>query len=213
MIRQHDTQEARRASWHGNRWFPRAVAIVVLLLAMAGRAPAAVIQATPSTDTIDAGEQVVVEVAVQLGAGETASIFEADFQLVGLGTIAGVTLVPGGPTWTSVDGSVAGGFAMVSLTSNNAGSTRRVGQLTVTGTQAGKLEVRLGADTILQRDIAASPFIENVPLATAAGTLLATINVVPEPDALALGASAAVALLQLQRRRARSRSSTATKFS
>jgi hypothetical protein len=213
MSRQHDTLEARRPSWRSRRPLIDAVAIVALLLAMAGRAPAAVIQATPATDTIDAGEQVVVELAVQLGAGETASTFEADFQLVGLGTIAGVTLVPGGPTWTSVDGSVAGGFAMVSLTSNNAGSTRRVGQLTVTGTQAGKLEVRLGADTILQRDLAASPFIENVPLATAAGALLATINVVPEPDAFALGASAAVALLQLQRRRARSRSSTATKFS
>lgn len=213
MSRQHDTQQARRPSWRGNRWFPRAAAIVALLLAMAGRAPAAVLQATPSTDTIDVGEPVVVELAVQLGAGETASIFEADFQLVGLGTIAGVTLVPGGPTWPNADGSVAGGFAMVSLTSNNAGGTRRVGQLTVTGTQAGALQVRLGAGTLLQRDLVADPFIENVPLATAEGTLLATINVVPEPNALALGTSAAVALLQLQRRRARSRSSTATKFS
>lgn len=213
MIRQHGTKEARRPAWRSRRPLTGAVATLALLLAMAGRAPGAVIQATPATDTIDVGEPVVVDLVVQLGAGETASIFEADFQLVGLGTIAGVTLVPGGPTWTSVDGSVAGGFAMVSLTSNNAGGTRRVGQLTVTGTQAGALQVRLGAGTILQRDLVADPFVENVPLATAEGALLATINVVPEPDALALGASAVAALAAAQCRRARSRSSTATKFS
>jgi hypothetical protein len=189
----------------------RATLIAALCLA-AAPAPAAVIVATPQSTEIDVGAQVVIDVQVQLGVGEMASIFEADFELVGFGTVAGVTLAPGGPTWPSSDGNVAGGVASVSLTSNNAGSNRRVGQLTVTGVQAGTLEVRLGQDTILQRDIVAEPFFEDVPLTTAPDTLLASVDVVPEPDAFLLGAGA-VAALALQRTRARSRSNTATKFS
>ncbi len=212
MTSQHGTDVMRRPPIR-RALSVRVAAAAALLLVGAGSAPAAVIQATPVSSEINVGQQVIVDVAVQLGVGETASIFEADFALVGFGTIAAVALSPGGPTWPNAEGNVVGGVATVSLTSNNAGNTRRVGQLTVTGSHAGTLEVRLGQDTILQRDIPAEPFFANVPLTTATDTLLATINVVPEPASLALGGAAIAALASVQCRRARSRSSTATKFS
>lgn len=163
-------------------------------------AQAAVLTATPASSSVAAGEDVQIELLVELGAGEVASIFEADFELVGVGVVADVALEAGGPTWSQVEGNVAGGFASLSLTSSNQPGTRRLGLLTVTGVAGGVLEVRLGEGAILQRDTNSDPFIADVPLATEPETLLASIEVVPEPAATLASLAALVSLAWLARR-------------
>ena len=64
-------------------------------------------------------------------------------------------------------------------------------------------EIALAPGAILQRDIVVDPFFEDVPVAPAAGTLLARISIVPEPSIGAL-LGLGLALLGLRPRRRRS---------
>ena len=58
-------------------------------------------------------------------------------------------------------------------------------EFTVTGLAPGTFQVLLGADSFAQRDTQTPPFVEDLPLAPATGTALATVTV-PEPETTVL---------------------------
>ena len=194
-----------------------AATVVACLAALLGvaRAEAAEVFADPPEEAptvahVSVGETRDVVLELELASGEEASVFEAGFALeyfpaTAGGPVASVGVIVDGPEWSWDDAAatVQEDVIRVSLASSNLGGVRAVATVRVTGASEGELDLVLLEDTVLLRDIAFEPFLEQVPLETPASTVLATV-VVPEPSAALLGASAILALLGLRsRRRAR----------
>jgi len=161
-----------------------------LLLVLAGAAGAANITASPSASEVGVGDAFQIDLFLELESGEEASVFEAAFELGGLGVVAGnEDLTPGGPGWDGAAGDVTGTEAFVSAFSSNQGGSRLVGSLSLEALAPGVLQVVLGPFPLVQKDLAEDPFVEDVPLSTAVGATLASVTV-PEPGgaALVLGA-------------------------
>jgi hypothetical protein len=179
------------------RW--AALALALALPALAG---AAEITASPAAAAIDVGGEVAVAVDLVLAGDEVAAIFEAGFEMTGYGSVAGAALTPGGPTWPQ-QGTNGGIFANVALVqldaeTENAGGVRRVATLHVSGVAAGTFELRLAEGSYVRSFAPAPPFYADVPLDTATGALLATVQV-PEPQAAAVASLAALAALRRSR--------------
>ncbi len=174
-------------------------AAVLLACTLPPAVQAASITATAADTVIRVGEQTTIDLFLTLDAGEVASVLEGRFGLDGLGSVADVTLAPGGPTWTSVAGNISGGDAIVSLTSNNTGGNRLIAELTVTGLANGTFNV-LYTDALAAFDIPAPPFLDTLALTNMAGDTLASVAVVPVPPAFVLMLSG-LGLAALRRRR------------
>lgn len=145
-------------------------------------ASAAEIAASAQPVQVAVGGSAEIAIDLVLAPGEDASVFEGFFDLIGDGTVIvavdDADLIPGGPTWDSSFGSAGNQLSIVSLTSNgNEGGTRLVGRLTVVGQQPGTFELRLGAGTLISRDVPFPELFEDVPLTTPVGTVLATVQV------------------------------------
>lgn len=148
------------------------------LIAGSGLSNAAEISATAADTSIGIGDTTTVEVFLDLQGGEEASLFEGHFDLGGLGSIASVVLTPGGLSWGSSEGNVHNSQAIVSLTSANAGGSRQVATLQVTGIALGTLDISLGTPAALSAfDIPAPPFLQSLTIDTAIGTTLASVTV------------------------------------
>jgi len=182
-----------------------------------GRAEAAEVfvdppEQTPTVIEMSIGESKDIVLELELGPAEEASVFEARFALefVPAGTggpVASVAVFADGPDWDWDDATavIDQDVIRVSLLSANLGGTRAVATVSVTGVSDGEVDIVLLDESVLQRDIPFAPFLEDVPLETPPGTVLATV-VVPEPSAALLRAAALLALLGLRthgRRRAR----------
>ena len=173
---------------------PLLVGLAVLLLTGTGTAAAATITGEiDGASTLEVGETTLVSLYLELADDEEASIFQGAFDLVGLVVSADAEAVMTAVSaeWSGA-GNVVGDQLMVSLTSENAGGKRLVGQLLVTAVAEGFFDVLLGTPTFAQRDIDVFPFVEGVEIQTLTGALLARIEVasvpVPEPGtALMLG--------------------------
>lgn len=161
------------------------IAIALALLWPPSPSRAATVTAIAVSPSINAGESTEIQVWLNLEVGEEASIFEGRFDLVGSGSavepVTGSDLVPGGPSWGTSFGGIVGSQAQVSLTSSNAGGSRLVATLTVTGL-GGTFQLKLGSGTFVQRDLNVSPFFEDVPLSTPVGTVLVTVTVPLDSD-------------------------------
>lgn len=159
-----------------------------------GATNAAMLTGSVGNDTIGIGQSTMVDISLDLAAGEVASVFEGRFDLIGLGTVADASLAPGGSSWSSSFGNITGNQAIVSLTSDNIGSNRLVGSMEVTGLSYGTFEVRLGDPTFASFDTQTAPFLEPVNILMTDGDLLASVRVVPLPATLPLFGSALVGL-------------------
>lgn len=148
-----------------------------------GVANAAQISATANEDTIAVGQSTTVEVFLALEPGEEASLFEGHIELAGTGSVASAVLAPGGPSWGSSLGNLQANQATVSLTSNNAGGTRLVASLAITGVAAGTFDVVLGSPAPQAAfDIANPPYLQSLAIDTDSGTLLASVIVSDAAD-------------------------------
>ena len=155
--------------------------LLVLFLGLttwAGTSTAAQVTATVTNTPFLVNATTTVNIFLDLEAGEQASVFEGRFDLTGLGSVANVSLTPGGPTWDSSFGNIQGDLALVSLTSTSStGGSRLVGSLDITGLAPGTFKVVLSSPTLAARDINVSPFLQDVPITTATGTVLVSVSV------------------------------------
>ena len=154
--------------------------LLVLFLGLAtwaGTSTAAQVTATVTNTPLLVNATTTVNIFLDLEAGEQASVFEGRFDLTGLGSVANASFTPGGPTWDSAFGSIQGDLATVSLTSGNTGGSRLVGSLDITGLAPGTFKVVLSSPTLAARDINVSPFLQDVPITTATGTVLVSVSV------------------------------------
>ena len=165
------------------------------LVAWAGSSNAAVVTASVDQDPIGISDTAVVELFLELGSGEVASVFDGVFDLNGLDTVATASLTAGGPTWDSSFGSIMGSRVTVSLTSDNLGGSRLVATLEVVGLAPGTFEVLFNDSTSASFDIDDPPFAEQVDITNADGELLGSVTVVPVPAALPLLGSALIGLV------------------
>ncbi|RZI86312.1 MAG: hypothetical protein EOP38_02020, partial [Rubrivivax sp.] len=150
-------------------------------------ASAATVSAVAANDKINIGESTSIDFFLNLSATEVASIFEGNFGIGGLGTVASATITGTGPTWPNAASNIVGGNATLSLTSNNLGDpTRLLATLNVTGLSAGKVDITFNDATFAAFDIPAFPFAENLVLGNSSGQVLASIAVVPEPSVMTL---------------------------
>lgn len=149
---------------------------------------------------IGEGETATVAVYLLLDPGELASAFEAGFDLSGAEAMqvevdlsrVDPGLAPlGVGTWTDTEANIVGDQVRVSLLRDNLGGDSLVADIVVTSIGGPGLFEVLLADREATGDLDDPPFFQVVPIGTASGTVLATIEV-PEPDAMAL---AVVALL------------------
>lgn len=162
-------------------WLP------MLLLVLAAGANAASITATPQASQINVGERVSVEIRLQLEPGESASAFQATFAASGPGL---VSIDPNGfgDTWFSplgfpVLGTGEAATATVSLTADgNRSDHDLLATISVVGTSIGLIALELDAtrDLLLQRDFGST--LEDIALDQGPGSMLAQIEVVPEPS-------------------------------
>jgi len=160
---------------------------------------AATLRAVPGQSVIQLGETITIDIFVDLAPGEVASVFEARFDIVGLGTVASLDrFVADGPTWDLTEENVAGNRGTVSLLSDNAGGSRLSVSLDLTALAEGEIAIVFAPNFILERDIQSFPFLESVPLTTPVGSTLSTVSVVPEPST---GLLVAMAVAALGRRR------------
>jgi MYXO-CTERM domain-containing protein len=174
--------------------------MAVLTVVGAVAADAATIHATPSASTIGVGGSFSIDLFLELDVGEEASVLEARFDFVGLGSSVDLdSFEAGGPTWSLSSENVSGSTGTISNLSGNAGGSRLVATFTGTALALGDFSIEFAADYILQRDIDDFPFLEDVNLETAVGTVLATVSVVPEPSTW-LFAAAGLALVAARRR-------------
>lgn len=161
----------------------------VTLLIVSGAANAATIVAIPSAAQVAVGEQLTIELHVNLGVGESASIFQGEFSLSGPGLMS-VDPIGYGGTWASTfpnAPTAASASATMSLTSaSNRSDHSLLGTLIVDTSAAGLISLLIDPDTFLQRDLAIFPFFEEVTLQNAMGSELTQITVVPEPSAALL---------------------------
>ena len=162
--------------------------ILLALLSTPSLSLAASVSAIAVSESIVVGESTDIEVRLDLGAGENASIFEGHFDLTGSGSVM-EEVVPtdisaGGPTWGSSAAGVVGTQARVSMTSSNLGGSRLVATLTVTGMAAGTFQIEFGDGSFAQRDIDVAPFFEDVFLTTTTGSVLAIVTVAEPVPAL-----------------------------
>ncbi len=164
------------------------------MVAWAGASNAAVVTASVDQDPIGINDTAVVELFLELGSGELASVFDGVFDLTGLDTVATASLTAGGSTWDSSFGSIMGSRVTVSLTSDNLGGDRLVATLEVVGLAPGTFEVLFNDETSASFDIDDPPFVEEVNITNADGDPLASVTVVPVPAALPLLGSALVGL-------------------
>jgi hypothetical protein len=171
-------------TWIASYWIQGAVLLV--LLSSPSFSWAADVSASAMSNSIGVGESTEIEVRLDLGAGELASIFEGRFDLVGSGSViedvVPLDLTAGGPTWGASAGGIVGTQAQVSMTSSNAGGSRLVATLTIVGMAAGTFQVELGSGSFAQRDLDVSPFFEDVALTTPTGSVLVTVTVTGGPQ-------------------------------
>jgi hypothetical protein len=164
------------------------IALVVASLAVVSSASAATVSGSVGQASIAVGESTAIQIRLDLAGGEEASIFDGRFDLIGSATVVeevlSSDLTAGGPSWTSAFGGVVAEQVQLSLTSANAGGSRLVATLTVTGLSAGTFLVELGAGNVVRRDLPVPPFIEDVPLTTPVGTVLAAVTVLAPLPAL-----------------------------
>lgn len=150
------------------------------------------------------GESTGVDLFLDLGAEEQASLFQGVFAAVGSGGASGVLSGSGtdgvidtrlavlggdiGNTWPNAAANRVDGNSGVSLslTSDNTGGERLVLSLTLTASGAGTIDLVVSeTGALVQRDLSTPPFIEDVSVSNL-GSSLATINVVPEPGTVLL---------------------------
>jgi hypothetical protein len=179
------------------RWLGCALAAACLLGARAGLA--ATLTAAPSSGVLLVGEPLDIDLTLELDPGEEASVFEGRFDLTGVGSavqsLGPGDVLAGGPSWDSSFGGVLGGQLLLSLTSSNAGGSRLVGRVHVTGLSSGIFEIRLAAGSFAQRDVEGPPYLLDVPISNPVGSVLVTLIVgLPAPQVPALGGAGALAL-------------------
>jgi ELWxxDGT repeat protein len=150
-----------------------AAAVGLLLVLEPQPIQAATINAILAPGTLGVGDSFEIEISLDLGANEEASVFEARFDLLGLEHVSDITLSEGGETWDLSVGNFLDSQALLSLTSANTGGIRQVAVLSGTLSAPGPFGVTLAPGTIVQKDLAGPPFIEDVVLETMPGTLLA----------------------------------------
>jgi hypothetical protein len=174
----------------------RALLAATLLLA-AGSASAATISAVASGHGFLPNNAFDVDISLDLGVGEEASVFEGRFDLIGVGTVVqnlgSGDVLAGGPSWDSAFGNIVTSQLLLSLTSSNTGGSRLVGRVRVTGLASGIFQIRLASGTFAQRDIPAPPFVLDVPITTPPGTVLVEVQI-DAPQVPALGPAGALAL-------------------
>jgi hypothetical protein len=176
---------------------------IVLITVVVGQANAAFISANAELDQISIGEETTIDIILELGLTEEASVFEGRFNLFGLGVIASVDLEPGGPSWTSGVGNINDSQVILSLTSDNQGGDRLVASMLLTGLNPGTFEVILDDPTFASFDIDDPPYLQDIGITNTSGDVLASVNVVPIPGTLFLLAPA-LGILACNRKRKKS---------
>ena len=169
-------------------WIRALVLFLILAPGWSGLAGAATIFAVPTASEINVGDQISIELFVDLdaGAGEVASLFEGRFFLVGPGLMS-VDPLGFGMTWDDSalpDGPNAASTNVVMslLASSNRSDHSLLGTLLLTASAPGTISIRLDPSTFLQKDLVTAPFFEGVPIQNVPGSDLSTIVVVPEPS-------------------------------
>ena len=151
--------------------FGRVLALVgtlVTTFAISAATDAASLKARITSAPPVTGERFMLEVLLQLDASESASVFEAQFELHGLGQT--VAFAADGPannpdsSWTSAQSHWQGSVLRVSLTSDNTGGTRQVVGVALVGLEPGPVELHLAAQPIAQTDEDAYPYLVDIPL-------------------------------------------------
>jgi hypothetical protein len=123
-----------------------------------------------------------LSIFLNLDAGEVASLFEGEFTLTLIGVLATPAESAVELEWTGVVANATG--SAWSDTSDNEPGQRLVAQWLIDATGASEgdfFQADLGFGTFAGRDLTEDPFFELVPIDTSTGSLLARINVVPEP--------------------------------
>lgn len=160
------------------------------------------VSALISNDRLAVSDSAQVSLFLNLMPGEEASVFEGVFDFLGLNSVASVSLSSGGPSWSSSFGNIVGDQALLSLTSNNDGSTSRLlGNIDVMALNPGTFDVVFNDATFAAFDIDVNPFIEDLALDNFNGQVLASATVVPLPAALVLFLSGLSGLALVSRRR------------
>ncbi len=147
----------------------------------------------PNFDSMLVGESIDVELSLNLGLSEKVSAFEGIFSLMGLDSIANVSLSNvGGPTWSSAVGNIVRDEVGLSTTSSNLGGIRSLGTATVFGTNPGTLQLFFLDSSFAATDIGGTPFVMDVPISNTDREVLGTIQVrtsVPETSTFFLFAT------------------------
>ncbi|HYQ04095.1 MAG TPA: hypothetical protein VER96_35720 [Polyangiaceae bacterium] len=175
-------------------------------------ARAATLRVQGGGGSIQKGETRSLDLILDLSPTERASVFEGRFQLIGADNVD-AQFASGSSSWTSSVGRYQTGQINLSLTSNNAGGSRVLGTLKLTGKQLGNVRVQLQGPSLVAADTSVAPFTSNLTLDTQVGTTLASFSVVgdggsttPAPAttaawvALLCGALCAIAMATLRRR-------------
>jgi len=163
--------------------------LVGVTLALAASLPvsAASVSALASKSTIQIGESTTVDLLLNLGPEEAASVFEGTFPISGLDTVVSANISAIGPTWPNAASNILNDSALFSLTSNNnSDPTRLLATLGITGLSNGVSEITFDSSTFAAFDIPTFPFSQNLVLTNTSGEVLAGITVVPEPSAVLL---------------------------